>query len=80
MILLNLRHVSLAFTTKHRFPKTVPQSHTKIKTKVTSIHKKQTLEKEGLTLAILYILISLCLYIHGALNQLPNYFLTESTK
>ena len=35
---------------------------------------------EYLTLAILHLLIGLRLYIGGPLNQLPNYFLIESTK
>ena len=36
--------------------------------------------EEDLTLAILHLLIGLHVYIGGPLNQLPNYFLTKSTK
>ena len=81
MIMLNLCHVILTFTTKHRFSKTVLQlTYTDQHSQYSISEAAKNLFQEGLTLAILHLLIGLCLYIGGPLNQLLDYFLTETTK
>ena len=84
MILLNIRHLILTFVAKHRFFETIlqltytyPKSSQQIRLR--KMRNKPT-EDEALTLAILHLFIGLRLYIGGRLNQVPNYFLTKSTK